>query len=250
MNTEIHTVLVLSLLVAAFIMILVLHIIENKRLTAILQKKYTAELAKQIKRFAWSRTIQLLSVMSFSFLLIILYDWKINNTQELLTALQNIKAADIVPDSNQQILQNPENTENYFPKVIANDNADKKSISGIPDKNTIQDIFTSEGNINDYNLEMDNIKIRYEEIFITYFFLQKCEKATNSDYQLILAALQNEIAASPSPERLQNDILIAAKGSYEELYSHNDCLQADVEAMAGQYNIYLNSLSEKLTNIN
>lgn len=234
------------LLSISFCLILSLHIIENKKLKIYLQQQCKPEPAKQILRLSWSRTIQLLAVMASSFALIMLYNQQANDKQEQVTSFENLiirrnysnvhadKAAKAMPDH----YQNPMNKN--MDKAI---NAPIERPSQLNRENIIQDIFGTETDPSDLQNPIDDIKSRYEELIVTYMIMQKCNRAEASDYQLIMAALQKEIIAAQAPERLQYDILTAAKGSYEELYSGNDCQKPDIDAAAAQYKAYINNLA-------
>lgn len=229
-----HSIILLLLLISAFCLVLMLHIIENKKTAANLQKNYDYELVKKINRFNWSRSIQLFSVMGFSFLLIALYDWQLKNMQEQLQTTQNNKLINTIADGNNTPKQP---TENYYPPTVVDNEPLEQS--------AIQDIFETKTNIYDHSSTIDNIKKRYEELFVTYFFLHKCNKTSESDYQSLSSALQNEMNMAHAPTNLQEDIITAANGSYEGLYSRTDCSDSILEPIFTQYRAYLDSLTVK-----
>lgn len=113
-------------------------------------------------------------------------------------------------------------------------------------ESTVEDLFGVNNNIADSRVQIDNIKMRYEGLLVIHFFLRRCEKADDSDYDLIFRALQKEAAPLNAPERLQYDVLTAAKGTYEELYSKTNCTESNVDSTYAQYKNYLKSLAEAL----
>lgn len=237
-----HPIIMWSFLIIAFCILLALHILENKKIKANLRKEYTDEVVKKITRFNWFRSTQLFLIMGFFFILIALYESRVRDVSEQLETLQDVISINAKIDSEQQDEQNLENRKNYYPPIISNDDIDEENSSESSTKNTIQDIFGVKKNSSNSKNTIDSIKTRYEELLVTYFLMEKCQKTSDSDYKLIISALQKEITALQAPARLQDDTLVAAKGSYEELYSQNDCLKSDLQATEAQYNAYISSL--------
>lgn len=221
-----------SVLITVFCAILALHIFENKKIN-----------------FNLSKTLPIFSVIAFSFILIAVYDWKLREAHRQLDELQDVitindSTQSEPQDVKQQNIENTDNQKEYYPPIIENDAAVEEALSSSQIKNTIQDIF---GNSNSRN-NINDIKGRYEELLATYFLMEKCGKANNTDYQIIILSLQKDITAIQAPVKLQDDTLTAAKGSYEELYSQNDCSKSDLQATEIQYKSYINSLTEKYKN--
>ncbi len=240
-----HPIIMWSLLIIIFCVVLALHILENRRIKTDLQKKCTDEIIKRITRFSWLRSVQLFLMMGFFFILTALYDWRVRDITEQLETLQDVISINSKIDSEQQDEQNLDNRKNYYPPIITTDDVDEENSSESTTKNTIQDIFGVKKSSYDSKNTIDSIKSRYEELLVTHFLMEKCQKTRDSDYKLIISALQKEITALQAPVRLQDDTLVAAKGSYEELYSQNDCLKSDLQATEDQYNAYISSLLEK-----
>jgi hypothetical protein len=182
--------------------------------------------------------------MGFSFALIMLYNRQVNDKQEQITSFQNL----IITRNYSHIQPNKTATATPdYHRDLTNTNADKSINAPITQagrENMIQDIFGAETGSSDSKNTIDDIKSRYEELIVTYLIMEKCNIAKASDYQLIMAALQKEIIAAQAPVRLQYDILTAAKGSYEGLYSANDCQKPDFNAASLQYRAYIEKLSE------
>jgi hypothetical protein len=249
-----HHVFIWPFLIAVFVIIFILHILENRKLNTCFKKERNAKLEKEIIRFQRLQSIKLFFIMIFSLMLIIAYDWQTVEMREQIKAIRANKSSTSLINSNQQTIKSSENEKCYYPPIVQSDDANKEAEIETkepppiepPVQNTIQDIFGTKRNTTDTRSSADNIKTRYEEILVTYFLMQKCQKTNDSDYQLIISALQKEVANSDNSERLQNDILTAAKGSYEEMYSQNDCLKPVIETSAKQYNNYINSLSKTL----
>ncbi len=238
---SINPIITWLLLITVFCVIFVFHLIENKKLKSFLRKKHGNDLVKKIARFFTTQMFLLSTVIIASFVTMFLYELQIRN---LKIQLQNSQEEIQIILANQEAAEKiPQPTED--PQTSQNQQAAIPTSNKPLEQNTIQDIFETSRNASDSKDTIDSIKSRYEEILVSYFFMQKCEKTKDSDYNLIFLALQKEIAPLQAPERLQYDILTAAKGSYDELYSKNDCLGENLESSSQQYQAYINSLSEK-----
>lgn len=110
-------------------------------------------------------------------------------------------------------------------------------------QNPLQEIYDPEETSPGKQSAMDQIKKRFEEILVTYFFLKKCNLANTYDYHIIISALSQEMASVNAPGRLQYDVVVAAKGSFKEIYSKSACDDAGTLALQKQYSDYINSLS-------
>lgn len=227
-----------SLLATAFIIVLILNIFENRKLKSDLQKKFSTDLADNVSRFHWSRSIQLLTIIGFSFVLIALYDWQVREIKDRLESNTN-EEVPIASEDNATLDDDTDTQKNYYPPLIVNN---PENTSDTLAKNSIQDIFDIEKDATGSISTINDVKTRYEDLLVTYFILQKCGKTKESDYNLIIASLQKEIAALQAPIRFQYDTITAAKGSYDELYSNNDCEKSDLETTATQYNSYIATL--------
>lgn len=219
---------------ALFSAILAFHLIEHHRLKSYLRKKYGAEQVNKIAKFFFYQTSALSLTMISSLIVITFFYWQLNNTKQELLTIKNTDIADenISPAPPVNVAPLPAQNTNDIPPTP-------------PVDNSIRSVFESGQNPTDSKSAIDNIKTRYEEILVTYFFLQKCGKTTDSDYRSIFFALQKEAANLQAPERLQYDILTAAKGSYDEVYAKNECTEANISPIYQQYNSYIQSLSEK-----
>jgi len=97
--------------------------------------------------------------------------------------------------------------------------------------------------------QLDNLKQRYEEIFITYFYLTRCDLANKEDYHLINSALIEELSHLNTPASLQQNILTAARGSYDEMYKFSPCSSAYLEPVLPRYQGYIAEIRSKMANI-
>ncbi len=84
---------------------------------------------------------------------------------------------------------------------------------------------------------LNTIKTRYENLFVNYYFHSRCGSATQDDYLLLNTLLLEELASAGAGARMQQNILTAARGSYDEVYAKADCKNASPD-----YRAYLDSV--------
>lgn len=92
---------------------------------------------------------------------------------------------------------------------------------------------------------LDRIKERYEETLVNYFFLRQCNKAGDEEYRIIMGALQAQLQQRMAPASMVQNILLAAQGSYNEIYSRLPCDHKDVVSQEAQFRRYLEKLKAK-----
>ncbi len=238
-------IIILLLLFVTFCITLFFHFTEKKRLKSYIKNKYHPDLTKEISFFFTYQTIYLLFIIIISIMVITFYSWRLTDTNNKLLQLQNnalitktIETEQLENKNTTALAPAPENTTNTTVAISKNSA-----------QSTIEEVFNSDQKP-DINSAIDNIKRRYEELLVNYFFLQKCGKTTEKDYQIIFQSLQKEAIPLHAPERLQYDVLTAAKGSYDELYSKNECIAPNVESSYKQFNDYIILLENRINNPN
>jgi hypothetical protein len=224
------------------------HIRENKQLSREWQKKLEPDHAHWMAHFAWSRTVQLLFAIACSILVIIIYDWQLGDTRTALAsaqaneALLNKELQKQAADATQQIATLTQQltvaqTTAQAPAPIAtaiDDDTNRKP--------TLDDIYNPERSSSDAQSSMDAIKKRYEDILVTYFFLKKCNRVNDAEYNTITSALAQDMASVNAPGRMQYDILTAAKGSYNEIYAKSSCNDKSMATLYSQYLAFIRTL--------
>ncbi|MEI7669775.1 MAG: hypothetical protein WCJ33_06815, partial [Pseudomonadota bacterium] len=91
---------------------------------------------------------------------------------------------------------------------------------------------------------IDLIKQRYETWLVTYYYLQKCNKVTNQDLEIINNSLKKELETSKAESSVINNIIIAANGSYKELYSEIPCDEQHISVSKTSYDYYMKQVTE------
>ncbi len=89
---------------------------------------------------------------------------------------------------------------------------------------------------------LDNLKFRYEDTFVSYFYLQRCKHADVADLSVINEALANDVMQMGGDETLQYAIFSAAQGSYEAIYADTPCEPAYVQPVAAQFEAFMQSI--------
>lgn len=92
--------------------------------------------------------------------------------------------------------------------------------------------------------KMDEIKARYEDIFVSYFYLFNCKKINDSGYPKITQALQYELKYYNVTTDPTQQIFSAAQGSYDLLYKDSSCDDETIKPVLDGYNSLIDSLSK------
>lgn len=98
----------------------------------------------------------------------------------------------------------------------------------------------------EYSTSLDHLKARYEELIVTFLYLRECGMATDKDYATIMSMLAHEMRSLEASPKMQENILSAAKGSYEEIYRGSPCEGAAMEATKEGFLRFLDHARSKL----
>ena len=101
------------------------------------------------------------------------------------------------------------------------------------------------GNDPNADVKLNEIKQRYEEIFVTHVLLKRCGQIKPEDYHILNSALMRDLASVNGPSRMQYDIITAAKGTVETLYGNMDCNSADILKIIPGYQTYIATLRDQ-----
>lgn len=237
MYVENKSIIIWSFFLGIFLVICAVHFFENKKIKSHLLINNDSETIKHFIRFSWSRSIQILTSAIVLLAVIFIYENQLNSTKQQLLALQESKSLEkIISDIKIEDGETKDlDTKPVFLEEIANDTS-----AG----NNIHDIFDS---LSEADNNIYNLKTNYEGLLVNHFLMKKCGKAGKDDYQIITVVLQNETTKLSAPANLIDDILIAADGSYQELYSNIECNDPIIANIEPTYNSYITKLSEKLT---
>ncbi len=94
--------------------------------------------------------------------------------------------------------------------------------------------------------QVDEVKGRYEDNFVSYMYLMSCNKIEKNDYTVILDALKLELKNLGITQDLTGNVYSAAQGSYEILYNDVKCDDATVNPVLSGYNAALAQMRQMI----
>ena len=234
-----------GVLLAITLIMGVWQLLENTKLKRTLRAILPYEHAQSLVHFAWIRTLQLLFVLICAALFLISYNTRLTKSQDTIAKL---KAIISLKDASLQ-KQTVEITRlQSSPKPLPNTALETgtptvPSIAVSASGPSVEDIYNPEKSHTDTQSGMDEIKKRYEDIFVIYMFLQKCGKINSEDYGIIINGLTHEMASLNAPPNLQSNIISAAQDAYKEVYAQSPCEGEGMDTLRSQYNNYITLLS-------
>jgi hypothetical protein len=210
--------------------------------------------AQSIARAFWERTVLFMIPIVIMMGLFMLYEWKLQNAQKAaedaqfslsqkqaeLTTLEAAHAA-----AEESISTMKTEIAGLKARVAA---APAPSVSYLPgnEGSGIEGLYNPEESGTGQQATLDRIKKRYEELLVNNMFMKKCGKAQPTDIHVIISALGQEMASVNAPGRLQYDILTAARGSFEEMYSQSPCDTEAANASSEHYRQYIQNIARSL----
>lgn len=90
----------------------------------------------------------------------------------------------------------------------------------------------------------DFLKQRYETWIITYYYLQKCGKVNASDLEIIMASMRKALQSTHADPSVEGNIVIAANGSYKEMYSDIPCDEAHISSTKSGYDSSMQQIKD------
>jgi hypothetical protein len=90
--------------------------------------------------------------------------------------------------------------------------------------------------------QLDDMKFRYEDAFVSYFYLQRCNLADVGDLSLINDALAKEVTALGADPAVQASIFSAAQGSFESIYADTPCTKDLTAPVEQQFKAFMSGL--------
>ncbi|MDX2113688.1 MAG: hypothetical protein SFW63_08170 [Alphaproteobacteria bacterium] len=180
--------------------------------------------------------LQLCAILAACLITLGIYDSKLRS---LNFDYQRLQASQIAVDDILLAINSPTTCKEPLPVVLFQTPA---NISEDP----VAQMYDARQSSSDYQARLDEIKTRYEEILVTYFYLKRCKQAQSMDYHLIISSLATEMASVNAPGRLQYDILTSARGSYRELYAVTRCDAPGTDTLKEGYQRYIQSIAKNI----
>lgn len=145
------------------------------------------------------------------------------------------------------IKQPPQQTEEPAKSVAVPDTAtgsdeNLSSNHPVPATNSLPFSDITEFNEKDSKQQayLDWLKQRYENWLVTYYYLHKCNMAGKDDFEFIRKSLSKELAGlNTEVASVEDNILLAANGSYNELYAAASCDDERMVVTKTSYDTYM-----------
>lgn len=114
------------------------------------------------------------------------------------------------------------------------------------DPSMVLDLFET-GVRENSELTLDSMKARHENALIGGYLLRNCNRASDAEVEVLLQAIRHDILnyqqnpAHPEIDAqvLYANIVSAAKGSYEMIYSRADCRSPQLDMLEEQFRAYV-----------
>jgi len=116
----------------------------------------------------------------------------------------------------------------------------------VPHKSATELPFPNITEFNEINSKneayIDGLKERYESWMVTYYYLQQCKKTGADDYNLIEGQLKKELENAHAAPDVEANIMLAATGSYKEMYSGLPCDDAHIAQTKSMYDVNMQQI--------
>jgi len=136
------------------------------------------------------------------------------------------------------------------PVPVANENPNDRYDKAIKSSSSLGVPFSNITEFNEQNSKqeayIDWLKERYESWLVTYSFLKKCNQVGANDYDTIRHSLRKELGAAHADQSVESNILIAADGSYNEMYSDIPCDSAHIATTKSQYDANMQQMRSEI----
>lgn len=80
--------------------------------------------------------------------------------------------------------------------------------------------------------QLDALKTRYENLYTSFFVLQRCNMSAPHDFHIINSAMLGELQQLNAPAATWQNTMQAARGTHDELYATLECNSNEVAQMA------------------
>ena len=200
---------------------------EDKRVKLWLKRGAGDETARHLMQSLHRRDIQIW--IQVSILLVVVAANDIHHDKALLPA-DYFSAPAAVPQVATEEAPAP-----AHPMEKVDDTYDKAIKSSTPPGLPFADITEFNEQNGKQEAYIDWLKERYEAWLVTYYYLQKCKAAGDEDYAIIHNLLKRDLESTHAKPEVERNILLAANGSYKEIYSNIPCDNAQMRSTKASY---------------
>lgn len=203
------------------LMVLIWHLRQNRQFNSYLDsRKKHSPVSRQLSLLARNRSAMVLLLFIALILAVAFYDTRIDRFQERLVAAQTdavLLELDLA-DSAMQL------------SLLRQDLERAEKVAGFDETQ---------------QAELDTVKQEFEGLFINYYLLKKCGRASIEDFHIMHSALMYRLAQLNAPSGIRAKILDAASGSFTELYATQPC-DDQLPAAEATIRAYLDEVKQKL----
>ncbi len=211
-----------GILVAVWLMIAFWHQHQNKAFHEYIKnKKARTTLSDRLSQLAYTRSNEVIALFFLLIVIVIFYDTRVNQAENNVAELTAEQA---------ELQLAATDLENQMVELQA-ELAVAQQLQNMP-----------EG----MELSMDAIKEKYEELFVSYYYLKRCGVIDKRDFHLMNAALIYELTELNAPAGIRKNILTAARGTHDELYAEASCDAETVGPMQEQIRSYVRTTMDQL----
>lgn len=177
-------------------------------------RKQRTPLSDRLSQLAYNRAYELLGLFFVLILIVIFYDTRVFKAE---SALQTAHANAIAHESEVRMLE--ERVASLEAEL-----EEARELSGLPE---------------DIEQSLDNIKRKYENLFVSYYYLKRCNAIEPRDFHLMNSGLIYELTELNAPAGVRKRILTAAKGTHDELYVEAPCTPEAIGPMQEEVSAYV-----------
>lgn len=172
----------------------------------------------------------------------LLHQWQLRNYQTIFmlvliaSGFLAIFPKSVPPEQQASIAQNsPIEEDAYIPSGDPSAPATPPASAAATAPDIVLDAFSMQYWPSD-NASADELKTHYETALIGAYVLFHCDRTDETELNSLHQILRKNLAAqTDDPETLYNNIISAAEGSYEMVYSHTDCQSPNLDLLEQQF---------------
>lgn len=185
--------------------------------------KARTKLNDRLSHLAYNRAFEVMGVFFILILTLIYYDTRVFKAESELAALRETSAA----------------TATELETAV-NENA---TLRGYLD--VAADRITS-GLDETKEEALDDLKSRYENLFVSYYYLKRCNALSKTDFHLLNSSLIQELTDMNARAGVRKRILEAAQGTHDELYAEAPCSPEVIDPKKKEIEDYLRQVISTL----
>lgn len=211
-----------GIIIALTVMVAFWHQHQNKAFHEYINNKNRrTSISDRLSQLAYNRSFEVITLCFLLILCVVFYDTRINSAENrILAARANVVAME-------------EEIAVYEEQMALKDQQ-------------VQEAIRLSGMDEAQQVELDTIKQEFEGLFINYYMLKKCNLGSRQDFHIMNSALMYRLNTLNAPSGIRQNILNAANGSFDELYTEQVCEGEELAAMQDEVRNYLRDVVENL----